>query len=151
MKYMIFFLVVGLLWSIPSWGKDLSQESVERLSKAVYEKMEGTMLPNGELITKEEAASLEYPVIPYDDRERIIIVGHVSGFAKWCGLNWDEENFEPFMKHLRQRYADWSGAQFAYAAMLHGASMKNAERSRKDEECTDDFRAKVSKNLIGNK
>lgn len=148
MNWKIIFPVLLLSFSMPSLAAEIPQEAVEKLSKAVHEGMADAKLPDGTLIGKEQAAKLKYPLIPFQDREGIIITGHFSGFAEKCGLDWKGNNFQPLMTALRYQHKDWSDIQFAYAGMLHGASMQSAVNSKIGQTCPDEFRKKVSNNLI---
>jgi len=140
-------LVMAILPVPASAESKLPQEMVETWSHLVHDNMAGGMIGDGHIITEEEAAKLEYPLLPYELRERIIIIGHLSGFAKWCGLDWENGSFFPLMVNLRKA-GTYNDYQLAFAGLLHGLAQANAERSKKDETCPEADRAKYEKKLI---
>lgn len=128
---------------------ELDPEMVERLSKSVHKNMAGGMVGDGHIITKEEAAQLKYPLIPFELRRQIIVIGTLSGFAELCGLDWQNKNFLPMMKGIRNKHTDWNDYQFAFAGMLHGVSQSMAVNSGDSKStCTDPFKANIEKNML---
>ncbi len=134
-----------------SQAGELPRESVESISHFTYKRLAEGRLPDGSLIGAARAKKIAYPVIPYDDRERAIISGNMSGFAEWCALDWRGTNFEPFMANLRKTRPQWSDEQVTFASMLHGISMQIAANSRKGQTCSDEFKNKLEKILARKK
>ena len=149
MKPAAFFMVLVLMM-LPAgvMAQQLPKEGVEEFSRLVHDNMAGAMIGDGHLITEEEAQGLEYPLLPYELRQDIIIRGHLSGFAKICGLDWAGRSFEPFMDGLRAMTPKPDDYQMAFAGMLHGLSMENAVQSRKDKPCTDEEKARFETQML---
>jgi hypothetical protein len=144
-------LQVVAFWSLiampdRAFAADTMRDAVEELSKTVHEHMAGGMVSGDHIITEEEAAALEYPLLPYELRKNTIIVGHLSGFAEWCGLDWKETSFMPLMTSLRKTklYNDY---QLAFAGMLHGTGKQNAIGSKKGQICTPQDKEMIQKQL----
>lgn len=144
------FLMAALLLVYPmgATAQQLPEEAVEQFSRLVHDNMAGAMVGNNHIITEAEAKALEYPLFPYEMREQIIIRGHLSGFAKACGLDWAKRSFEPFMMGLRSGDPKPTDYQMAFAGMLHGLSMENAIQSKKDSECTAEEKARLDAGML---
>lgn len=125
------------------------KEVIEKISHIVHDHMAGAMVSNGHIITDDEAKKLKYPLIPYEERKQVVIVGQLSGLAKLCGLDWKSENYLPLMSALRVQHKDWTDYQFAYAGMLHGLSMELGQRGLDAAKvCTDSTKQKLKQSMI---
>ena len=69
--------------------------------------------------TVEERAT---PPITDDQARAVVEAGSISVVAEHCGLDWQRRNFEPLMKHHRERLR-MSERQLALVSLLHGITM----------------------------
>ena len=130
-------------------AQDKQVEVIENISRVVQDHMAGAMIEDGHIITEDEAKKLKYPLIPFEERKQVVIVGEISGLAALCGLDWKMGNYLPLMSALRGKHKGWTDYQYAYASMLHGASMQIAQRGLDAQKiCTDGTITKLKKNMI---
>lgn len=122
------------------------KEMVEKLSKLAYDGFLSVKNNEGQTIVKpEDAKKLKHPLISYEEREMAVVRGTMSGLAKWCGLKWEKDFFIPYVASLRVEHKDkWTEHQFAYAEVLHGASMAVAENGKDGEKCSDTEKKRLS-------
>lgn len=122
------------------------KELVEDLSKKTFDAFLTVKNPEGQTIVKpEDAKTLKYPLVDYNEREMAVARGYLSGYAKWCGLKWDKDYFLPYLNAMRAEHKkNWTDYQYAYVSMLHGVSMSIAEKSRKGKTCDAAEKAKVA-------
>lgn len=143
-----FIMVLLLTLSLNVMAQDIPDSSIERFSRLVHDHMAGLVIGDNHLITDAEAKALPYPLLPYELRKDIIVRGHISGFAKLCGLDWEGRNFEPYTDSLRTMKPPLNDYQMAFAIMLHGLSMQNAIETNKDEPCDAESKADFEKKLF---
>lgn len=138
-------ILAGLLVIAPlrAQAQMLPKNQVEEMSMMAHSAMPGAMAGQ-KLITQEEASKLQYPLVPYETREETIVRGYLAGFAAWCGLNWQNMFFLPYMGYVRGTHKDWNDYQFAYVGILHGTAMKTAILSKEGTQCTADEKEKVA-------
>ena len=142
-KLLAFFLVLAL--GAPAFAAEATKESkppkklVEDLSKASHEVFITVKNPEGQTLVKpEDAKKLKYPLTTYKDREMAVARGTLSGYARWCGLTWDKDYFNPYMTALKKEHQkNWTPYQYAYTEVLHGMAMGAAVGSKKGEKCSD--------------
>lgn len=113
------------------------KELVERVSKLAHEGFLSVKNAEGQTVVKpEDAKKLKYPIIPYDAREMAVARGYLSESAKWCGLNWQKDFFEPYIKALQLEHKKkWTPHQYAYAEVIHGVAMGVSAQEHKGETC----------------
>lgn len=111
---------------------------VEDLSKAAHEALLTVKNPEGQTLVKaEDAKKLKYPLTPYEEREMAVARGYLSESAKWCGLKWEKDYFEPYQAALRTEHKKkWTPFQYAYSEVLHGVAMGVAAQDHKGEKCS---------------
>lgn len=111
---------------------------VEDLSKAAHEALLSVKNPEGQTLVKaEDAKTLKYPLTPYDEREMAVARGYLSESAKWCGLKWEQDYFQPYQAALRAEHQKkWTPFQYAYSEVLHGVAMGVAAQDHKGEKCS---------------
>lgn len=140
------FLLVSTPFEVHAEG--LPKEMVEKISRMVFDHIDQAKLKDGGVVGKEKAATLQYPLLPYDVREMIIYRGTISGMAEACAMNWMAYNFTPMMTTLHSdgKYDDY---QLAFAGMLHGAAMTGGVRTMlKHKPCSDDIKTQISKMMV---
>lgn len=150
MKAILNVFVAALIIMLPVsvMAQQLPKEAVEEFSRIVHENMAGAMVGDNHTLTKEDVAKLEYPLLPFDLRSTIIIRGYLSGFAEHCGIDWSERSFRPLMNSLRAMTPKLNDYQLAFAGMLHGLSMENGVRARKDKPCMPEEKAKIETQML---
>lgn len=135
------FLVLSamLLASAPALAADGKppKKLVEDLSKASHEVFITVKNPEGQTVVKaEDAKKLTYPLTTYEEREMAVARGSLAGYAKWCGLDWQKEYFQPYINALKAEHQkNWTPYQYAYTEVLHGMAMGAAVGSKKNETC----------------
>lgn len=140
MKYVLALaLVFG--FAAPAFAADGGKPPkalVEDLSKAAHEALITVKNPEGQTVVKpEDAKKLKYPLTPYDEREMAVARGYLSAHAKWCGLKWETDYFQPYQAALRAEHQKkWTPFQYAYSEVLHGVAMGVAETDKKGEKCS---------------
>lgn len=129
-------------------SKPDKEQVVEKISRLVHDNMDGTMVHDSQgkehIVTKEDVAALEYPLLPYDVRKQIFDRGIISGLAKSCGLDWQRRSFEPFMRQLRATEPPYNDYQLAFAATLHGYMMVQVE----NEPCDVTLKTSIEKKIL---
>ncbi len=122
------------------------KELVESLSKTAFEGLLKVKNAQGKTIVKaEDAKTLKHPLIPYDEREKAVARGYLSASAKWCGLDWQKDYFDPYIKSLQAEYKKtWTPHQYAYVEVVHGVAMGYATQEKKDEKCSADEKKRIA-------
>jgi len=123
----------------------LPKEAVEQLARDAHNGLPNAKLSDGTLIGPERAKTLQYPLIPYELIEFVVLRGHLAGFAAHCGMDWQNRFYGPFMAFLRGREKTYTDYQWAYVGMLHGTSMGAAERAIEGTPCTPEMKANLEK------
>lgn len=96
-----------------------------------------------DLIGEETEEQLKDPLLKNPDRRRVIDRGFISIFAEWCGYDWQNRSFMPFMAHERNKGV-WSDKQMAFFGMLHGVAMGVMQSKLKSEgACPDTMKKRV--------
>lgn len=119
---------------------------VDDLSKASHELFLTVKNPEGQTLVKpEDAKTLVFPLTTYEDREKAVARGYLSGFAKWCSLAWDKDYYAPYITSLKAEHKkSWTPYQYAYTEVLHGMAMGAAMRSKKGETCDAAEKARIA-------
>lgn len=119
---------------------------VDDLSIASHELFITVKNEQGQTLVKpEDAKKLAYPLTTYEDREKAVARGYLSGFAKWCGLAWEKDYYVPYTTALKAEHKKgWTPYQYAYTEVLHGMAMGAAVRSKKGETCDATEKARVA-------
>jgi hypothetical protein len=94
--------------------------------------------------TAEERAT---PPITDDPARVVVEAGSISVIAEHCGLDWQRRNFEPLMKHHRERLR-MSERQLALVSLLHGIAMGLVGESVRRTPCSPELKVSTEKRLI---
>lgn len=116
-----------VLLSTPDFVGD-DREAVEERMNAVRENITALTLPSGNHIPAETPEELKTPVIPYEDAKRVMNRGIVTAIAQYCGFDWQQLSYNPFMVHEIESHK-WSDKQIAYIGALHGATQGMMHRA----------------------
>lgn len=100
----------------------LADSQVLELMASVREKLPFAILSDGSHPAPETEAERAVPLLLVEDGRRVLYTGFNSGFAEWCGLDW-EAHYLGFMKAERARQK-WSDKQIAFIGMMHGTAMQ---------------------------
>ena len=76
-------------------------------------------LPDGSRVPAETAEELDRPIVPLAVGRLTLNTGMLSGYAQFCGLDWQARNFGPFMDSQRSD-GGRTDKQIAYLGILHG-------------------------------
>lgn len=141
MRFFLGLLLLSLT-AVPALAANNSKppkKLVEELSKASHEVFITVKNPEGQTLVKpEDAKTLKYPLTSFEEREMAVARGYLSGYAKWCGLAWDKDYYNPYMTALkREHQKNWTPYQYAYTEVLHGMAMGVAVNSKKGVKCDD--------------
>lgn len=100
-------------------------------------------LPDGRLVGSETDAEKARSLIPFSDAREVVNAGAASGFAEWCGVEWDVRSFQPLM--FRQRDGrDRPPKTLAYIALLHGVAQGLVRNDiARAGPCTEEDRAAI--------
>jgi hypothetical protein len=94
--------------------------------------------------TAEERAT---PPITDDQARAVVETGSISVVAEHCGLDWQRRNFEPLMKHHRERLR-MSERQLALISLLHGITMGVVGETVRRTPCSPELKVSTEKRLI---
>lgn len=151
MKYALVLLLgfTLLAGNVPARAEEESKppkEMVNDLSRAAHDALIKVKNPEGQTVVKaEDAKKLVYPLISYNEREMAVARGHLSAYAKWCGLEWGKDYFTPYMRSLEiEHKKNWTPFQYAYAEVLHGVSMGYATQQLKGKTCNAAEKARIA-------
>lgn len=78
-------------------------------------------LPDGNPVGEETPAQKAKPLIPFAEARDVVNAGAASGFAAWCGVDWEMRNFLPLMSHAHDA-AKRPAKVVTFIALLHGAA-----------------------------
>ena len=99
-----------------------------------------TRLAKGKL-----AAELDtVPDLSFDDARDIVNTGAASGFADWCGLDWENRIFLPMARYQRMAMRR-PEPLMKYLSLLHGIAqgIVNRDLKKKVGNCKDEDRAAI--------
>jgi len=100
-------------------------------------------LSDGSFIPPESAEELKTPIIPYEDGKRVVNRGIISAMAEYCGLDWENRSFSPFMQQERSK-RKWSDKQMAFIGGLHGMTQGSMHKNFQSKgACDEVFRKKA--------
>ena len=77
----------------------------------------------------------------------MVEAGSLSVVAEHCGLDWQRRNFEPLMKHHRERLR-MSERQLALVSLLHGITMGFVGEIVRRTPCSAELKVATEKRLI---
>jgi hypothetical protein len=140
-------IFIATMIAVPAWAQQppLPRDKVDIIARAAYDNLDKALGPDAKPFTQEQIKALPYPPVPYDMIEFVIHRGHIAGFAAHCKLDWQNKFYNPLMGFLRDRNKNFSDIQWAFVGMLHGTSMGGAEQAVKDEVCSEEMKAQLSK------
>ena len=148
MKQLLAFFLI-LAFAVPAYAANDGKppkKLVEDLSKASHEVFITVKNPEGQTLVKpEDAKKLKYPITTYEEREMAVARGSLSGMAKWCGLEWNKDYFQPYLTALKKEHQkNWTPYQYAYTEVLHGMAMGAAVGSKKGQKCDDAEKKRIA-------
>lgn len=131
----------------PDFIGDNEQVVRERM-KQVRDNITMLRMPDGKAVPPETAEELKSDVVPYEDAKRVMNRAVVSALVQYCGMDWENLSFVPFMENERLKH-QWSDKQLAYIGGLHGATQGVMHHSFLGKgACTDDMKARA-RALVG--
>ena len=151
MRRCLVFILAILCVSSPVRAADekaspeLTHAQIDEIGRSAHAMLGKAKLSDGNLIGEEKAKSLDYPLVPYDVMEFVILRGSIAGFAAHCDLDWQKKYYLPMMQALRAEYRNYDDYQWAFVSMLHGASMTSATRDVEGEACEPKMKENLEK------
>ena len=118
---------------------DLTEQVVAYTQSAFWGNAVGT---EGQKITLPPDVDPSAPVIPTTEARRIVHAAVPTGFAMWCGVEW-----QPFYLDFMQRERSsgvWSETQLAYIGVLFGMSQQITAMSASSQPCSEKQRAETT-------
>jgi hypothetical protein len=136
---------------IPPWQRNVDRalldESVSDMLQRVLSEIEKSICGDTpcEPATDEEKAS---PPLTIDEARRAMKVGLLSGTAQYCGLDWRQRIFLPFMAH-HHRALNMSARQLTIISMLHGTMQGYVVDSynKSGTQCTEEMKQALERQL----
>lgn len=123
---------------------DVAYKEIAKLSR---ENIGKAKLEDGSFV-KETEEEKKQPIMPEADIKRVIDRGFISVYAEWCGYDWQNKSFFPFMQNERSK-EKWSEKQLAYIGLMHGVSMGVLQQNLKSRgECPADTKEGLAKFLV---
>lgn len=151
MNFLLPLLV--LLVAFPALGQEARRLTpiepgiVEHLAALARDNLSKARLSEGSPIAPETAEEKSRPLVPMDMLQRTVDRGAITAQAEWCGLDWKNRSFIPFMQQERNR-GTWSDKQLAYIGLLHGVTQGSYENAmRSVGECNASQRAQAEQAL----
>ncbi len=127
-------------------GRDFvgdKKEWVLRALDAIRKNITWLRLRDGSNVPPETVEELGRSLLPYEDAKRVYNRGILSGMAEYCGLDWQNKSFTPFMRSERAKRV-WSDKDIAVIGTLHGTAQGNTlEGLQRKGECPAEFSKKA--------
>lgn len=124
---------------------------VAQIMDLARENLQKAKLPDGSNVPPETTSEKAVPLIPVEDGARVVDAASTSAAAKWCGLEWEESLYRPFMMAERRR-GIWSPKQMAYIGLIHGITMGSVENHYQAKgECPKSARANLERYIADRK
>ncbi len=137
MRTSLFLLLTSLLLVQPALAADqvnLKNGVMEPLPEVIYKalgdktraEMSQAKIPELGIQGSETLSQKKDPLLSAVDRKRVIDRGIISAYAKWCGFDYKNASFKPFMISERSK-GGLTNKQIAYMGALHDAAMNTAK------------------------
>lgn len=139
MRYLIILLLA--LASAPSWSAALPDSAREKLLKEALSKFWGrAKLSDGSLVQPDNEQERNTLPISIAVANQVFDVGEISGYAEWCGLDW-QSNFLTMTAAARK--SGFKGKQVAFIGVIHGAAQGIVYDALKSKTCGAQERSSV--------
>jgi hypothetical protein len=133
MRSTFLLLLTSLLLVQPAFAEEqvnLENGTMEKLPDVIYKtvgdktraEMGQARIPELGIQGGETLSQKKDPLLSEADRKRVIDRGIISAYAKWCGFDYKNASFKPFMINERRK-GGLTGKQTAYMGALHDAAM----------------------------
>ena len=106
----------------PGFVQSVPRDVVVVIMDLARDNLSKARLADGSNVPPETPVEKAVPLIPVEDGARVVDAAIGSAYGKWCGVDWQETMYRPFMSAERARGA-WSPKQMAYIGLLHGITM----------------------------
>ena len=105
-------------------------------------------LEDGSNVPPETEAERSRPIVPRALEAQTIERGILTGRMAYCGLDWQNLSYLPYMQALRRRYR---GKPMAFVGLLHGISQEwtTAAMEQDHDVCTDEMRTRLTAEAAG--
>ena len=139
MRYLIAFLLV--LASASSWSGVLQDSARDALLKDTLSGFWGrAVFSDGTFV--QPANEQERKTLPISRKvaNQVLDVGEISGYAEWCGLDW-QSHFLAMTAAARR--SGFKEKQVAFIGVLHGTAQGVIAEAMKSKPCGATDRAKI--------
>lgn len=140
-SYTIIFVFALLFYSLPAHAAEpdfLKDDSrvVEKIMKIARKNITRAKMLDGSFVAEETEEELKAPIISLVEGKRVVNRGMLSAMAQYCGFDWENRSFLPFMEGERAG-GKWTDKQLAYIGLVHGIAQGSfRKRLEKDGACT---------------
>ena len=139
MRYLITLLLA--LASVPSWAGVLPDSAREQLLKDTLSQFWGrAKLSNGSLVQPDSEQERNTLPISIAAANQVFDVGETSGYAEWCGLDW-QSHFLTMTAAARK--SGFKEKQVAFIGVIHGAAQGIVAEALKSKTCDTQERSRV--------
>jgi hypothetical protein len=122
---------------------DLPAGLVDQLTAMARAALPRARLEDGSSVPRETAAERSQPIVPRALEVQTIERGMLTAQLEFCGMDWQNLSYQPYMQALRQRY---HGKPMAYLGMLHGLTQGTVADAlaRQHDFCDDEMRNRLT-------
>lgn len=139
MRYLIILLLC--LTSAPSWSGVLPDSVRDKLLKDVLSQFWGrAKLSDGSFVKPDSEQERIMLPVTITVANQIFDVGEISGYAEWCGLDW-QSNFLTMTSAARKN--GFKEKQVAFIGVIHGAAQGMVTDALKTKTCGAQERSSV--------
>jgi hypothetical protein len=139
MRYLITLLLA--LASVPSWAGVLPDSTRDQLLKDTLSQFWGrAKLSNGSLVQPDSEQERNTLPISIAAANQVFDVGETSGYAEWCGLDW-QSHFLTMTAAARK--SGFKEKQVAFIGLIHGAAQGIVAEALKSKTCGTQERSSV--------
>lgn len=145
MRFLAVFLLAQTLLVAPAAAEfeesdflDLPDAVVLEARQTIRPQLKHFKTSETEFIGEETPEELADPLLTDSMVEEAVVRGMISVTAEWCGLEWVEVSFKPFMQE--KRLSGRTPKQMAFTGGLHGYGMGLLDKELENETCGDETR-----------
>jgi hypothetical protein len=126
---------------------DLPDEKIAMIMQEIRPQLHKAKISDTEYLGEETPEELADPLLTTEQGEEAFVRGVASITAEWCGIDWANLSYKPFMAELRAR--GYTPKQMAYVGFLHGAGMGTMKKKYEEKPCPDQIKQRIAEYLIG--
>lgn len=142
MRFLILVLVI--IYTVPAWGNvipDVERKALLQRTLTSWFWGQARLL-DGSLVQPIDENDRKTMPISATTANQVLDVGEISGYAEWCGLDW-QSHFLTMTASARQ--SGLGQKQMAFVGVVHGLAQGIVFDTLKSKTCGDKERAMVLK------